>query len=292
METCKLLGVFQVLTQTYLVCPFRIARSPQRLVLGWGVRMQGIVVLVFVGGCRHVGAEALSECKQSLLCDDFERGEPGDPPAGPWLVSTERARVELREGRSHSGSQAVHMITEGGEGSYRRAFISITGAPLFPLEGKAMWGRMMVWLDRVPEGSVHWTQIEGAGPVPDAGYRALYRYGGMHDGRLMANYETEGVASDCWQNGQTPMPTQRWVCMQWRFDGATDAMELWLDGAPVEGVSVKGSGQGCIEQTDGGIKLEKRQQEHRWRRHAIGQQPKEQLPVAQKTIPRKYIGRR
>ncbi len=47
-----------------------------------------------------------------------------------------------------------------------------------------------------------------------------------------------------------------------------------------------------IEQPDGRIQLEKRQQKHRRRRHTVGQQPEEQVLVAQEPIARKRIGRR
>jgi hypothetical protein len=193
-----------------------------------------------------------SDCRGAILCEDFEGHAVGQEPGAPWVTSTDRAAVDVSTTRAVSGSRSVHFLTEGGAGSYRRAYISVQGAPHFPLAGNVVWGRMKIWLNEVPPGSVHWTNIQGEGDVPGQSYRSLYRYGGMHDGKLMANYETEGVASDCWQNGEKVMPIGQWVCMEWEFNGPADTMNFWLDGAAVGDISVVGSGQGCIDAgTDG-----------------------------------------
>jgi hypothetical protein len=62
----------------------------------------------------------------------------------------------------------------------------------------------------------------------------------------MANYETNGVSSDCWQHSATAMPTGTWACVEWKFDGTQDRMELWLDGAKLDDLTVLGQGEGCI----------------------------------------------
>jgi len=46
-----------------------------------------------------------------------------------------------------------------------------------------------------------------------------------------------------------------------------------------------------IEQPDRRVQLEERQQEHRRWRHAVGQQPEEQVAVAEKAVARERIGR-
>ena len=47
-----------------------------------------------------------------------------------------------------------------------------------------------------------------------------------------------------------------------------------------------------VEQADRGIELKERQREHSRRRHAVGQQPEEQVLVAQEPVARERIGRR
>jgi hypothetical protein len=184
-------------------------------------------------------------CAGARICDDFESYTPG-PPRGPWTVGTSMATLAVDETRAFSGRRAVHINTMGGAGTYRRAYMSATGGALFPLPGNVMFGRMMLYLVAAPAGSVHWTNIQGEGPVAGQSYRAMYRYGGQQTGRLMANYETSGVSTDCWDHSTTVIPTGRWTCMEWRYDGPNNRMEFWLDGTQLDDLTVRGRGEGCI----------------------------------------------
>jgi len=121
----------------------------------------------------------------------------------------------------------------------------------------------MFFLESAPDTAVHWTFLAGAGrsaPQPDypTGYDVLYRYGGQKPvaggSQLMASYETPGFYSnpptgpdtDCHQDSlAVPMPVGRWACAEWRFDGATSEMQLWIDGTEVEGLHVIGNGTRC-----------------------------------------------
>jgi hypothetical protein len=47
-----------------------------------------------------------------------------------------------------------------------------------------------------------------------------------------------------------------------------------------------------VEQPDRRIELEERQREHRRRRHAVGQQPEEQVLVAEEAVAREGVGGR
>jgi hypothetical protein len=194
----------------------------------------------------------VGDCSTALLCEDFEAYPAGQGPAGPWTVDTAQASVVIDETRAVSGARSVRITTEDGEGTYRRAFMSVTGAPVFPLDGNVMYGRMMIWLTAAPEGSVHWTNIQGEGDVEGMGFRGLSRYGGQHDGRLMANYETSGISTDCWQHSDTTIPVGQWACFEWRFNGPNDEMNFWLDGAPLDDLTVIGMGEGCGGNDAGG----------------------------------------
>jgi hypothetical protein len=192
------------------------------------------------------------DCSTALLCEDFEAYPAGQAPGGPWAVDASQGTVAVDETRAVSGTRSVRFTTEDGGGSYRRAFMSIAGAPVFPLDGNVMYGRMMIWLTAAPEGSVHWTNIQGEGDVEGMGFRGLSRYGGQHEGRLMANYETYGISTDCWQHSDTTIPVGQWACFEWRFDGPLDEMSFWLDGAPLDDLTVMGMGEGCIGNDAGG----------------------------------------
>jgi hypothetical protein len=77
--------------------------------------------------------------------------------------------------------------------------------------------------------------------------------------QLMANYETPDwysnmstPGSDCWQHASgTVLPTGRFVCVEWLFDGPNDEMRLWLDGEAIDSLTVTGSGDGCVNASAG-----------------------------------------
>ncbi len=193
------------------------------------------------------------DCSGALLCEDFEAYPLGGPPLGPWTPSTfAGGAIAMDETRARSGRRSVRVGVSGAQ-AYRRSYLELSGAPIFPLPGNAMWGRMMVWLTEAPVPNVHWTNIEAEGDVPErAGVRAKYRYGGQVDKRLMANYDTMGARTDCWDGSQTPIPEGRWTCFEWRFDGAADRLEFYLDGAAISDMTVSQRGEGCIANDLGG----------------------------------------
>jgi hypothetical protein len=111
----------------------------------------------------------------------------------------------------------------------------------------------MVWLENPAADGVHWTMLNASGSVPGhSGVTAYVRYGGQLAGKLMANYDTSGASTDCWQHSATVMPIGKWVCFAWRFHGQTNEMELWMDGTELTDLHVSGSGQGCIGNGLGG----------------------------------------
>jgi hypothetical protein len=133
-----------------------------------------------------------------------------------------------------------------GRERYEQGFITLRGAPLFPGIAREMYGRMHLWLESTPKGSVHFTFVQVEGPSSDDSYRVLDRFGGQHDGRLMANYETLGAATDCWDHSAVVMPTQVWVCLEWRFALEGNRMQLWVDGQPIDDIPPEGQGEGCV----------------------------------------------
>jgi hypothetical protein len=202
------------------------------------------------GSSSDDGAQP-GDCSAALLCDDFEDDPAGAPPADPWVVSVQGASLAVDDTVAYSGTHSIRIVTDDGGETYRRAYMSIEGAPVFPIASNVVWGRMMYNLVETPAGSVHWTNIQGEGDVEDMDFRGVYRYGGQHDGRLMANYETFGAGSDCWDHSDTVMPTGVWACIEWRFDGPNDTMEFWLDGVQQDDMTVVGMGEGCINHETG-----------------------------------------
>jgi hypothetical protein len=197
--------------------------------------------------------DAADLCAGTLLCDDFEMYPAGQQPGGPWHTSTNMGAVAIDSTRAHSGANSVHITTQAGAGTYRRAYFSIEGAPVFPVANDVFYGRMMVWLTAAPPETVHWTNIQGEGNVTGQNFRAFVRYGGQVMKQLMANYDTSGVSSDCWQHSQVAIPEGRWACMEWKFDGPANRQDFWLDGQSIPALTVNGMGQGCINNGTGGV---------------------------------------
>jgi hypothetical protein len=220
------------------------------------------------GGAGTAGTSGGSgdACAGALFCDDFEAHESGKAPGAEWTARVSAGAVSVDGTQHHSGAKAVKFTTEGKAGT-KTAFIRLKSDGVFPAPGNAFYGRMMYFLEAAPTGDVHWTILQATGTVPGQSYRAQYRYGGQHPimqegmfvgSQLMGNYETPdsysgtGPSTDCWQHAnQTVLPVGKWTCVEWRFDGPNNQLRFWLDGQPIESLSVNGTGQGCVSQAEG-----------------------------------------
>jgi hypothetical protein len=214
------------------------------------------------GGGGSAGTSSGDPCDSALFCDDFESYTSGQAPNGMWSARTNAGgAVAIDTAQKVSGNQSVKFTTMGSDSS-RQAMIRLMDPSVFPVTGNAYYGRMMFRLESAPTTAVHWTIITGGGVVPNETYHALYRYGGQHPimqngmpgSQLMANYETpdwyndkQTPGSDCWKHASGEiLPTGDFVCVEWQFDGPSNAMNLWLSGRAIPGASVTGSGEGCV----------------------------------------------
>jgi hypothetical protein len=197
------------------------------------------------GGTAGTGA-AGDPCASAIFCDDFETYTAGAAPKGQWKVTTNHGTLTVDGTHAHSGKNAVHALTTGAM-AYESAYMGLVGAPVFPVPSNGFFGRMMMYATQAPTDVVHWTIIQGEGPVPaHAVTNAVVRYGGQYNLRFMANYDSSPPKSDCWHHSQTTIPLNRWACVEWQFDGATSTQRFWLDGQPITDLTVVGRGDGCI----------------------------------------------
>jgi hypothetical protein len=184
-------------------------------------------------------AGAPSAACAALVCEDFEALAVGAKPVAPFTVRASKGTVLVDDTRAHSGTRSlkVSITATTASDTYREAYLAVTGAPLIPLPDDHVYGRFLIYTDRIPDKSVHWTIAHGDGPV--MANTATYNYGGM--GGLMANYYRDtSPANDCWQTKAAPFPTGRWVCVGFEFDGPGNAMRFSLDGADVPELDVTG----------------------------------------------------
>jgi hypothetical protein len=186
-------------------------------------------------------------CATAIFCDDFEAYAAGAAPKGQWKVTTNNGTLAVDGTHAHSGKNAIHALTTGAQ-AYESAYMGLVGAPVFPVPQNGFFGRMMTYATQAPTDVVHWTIIQGEGPVPAHNItNAVYRYGGQYNLRFMANYDSSPPKSDCWHHSQaTTIPLNRWACVEWQFDGPTSTLRFWLDGQPVDDLTVVAKGDGCI----------------------------------------------
>jgi hypothetical protein len=181
-----------------------------------------------------------------LDCDDFEQYAPGAALTANWRsILSPGSTVKIDGIHSFSGSRAVHFSHPAGAAN-RTAVIRKEGAPLFPVAGNELYGRMMVWLAQIP-GSVHWNNVSARGTAPATGLVAQYNFGGQRT--YMANYAAvsrKALEVDCWKSAKSALPVKRWVCLEWHYDGSKDEMHFWADSQSLDDVTVIGKGQGCV----------------------------------------------
>lgn len=184
------------------------------------------------------------DCTGRLVCDDFEKGaQAGGKPGSPWKLRENDGTVSFDDTRAVSGKYSVKLSITAttAQSTYRRAFLNLDGAPLLPLPNNKLFGRFMIYTDRIPDKSVHWTIAHGDGPYAASGTTATYNYGGM--GNLMANYyrDTKPDATDCWQTKNESFPTGKWQCVGFEYDGPSNEMHFWMGPSEVNELHVLGN---------------------------------------------------
>ena len=218
------------------------------------------------GGAASGGATGSGGgCGTALFCDDFESYPTGAAPAGSWKTQTNMGTVTVDGTQKHSGSKSVKFTTQAASNT-KTAFMKLMGAPVFPVAMNTFYGRMMFYLQAGPTSSVHWTFVQAGGVVPNQtpSYHAVYRYGGQMPvmqgstfagSQLMASYDTPdsyggtGPSSDCYQQSNAVVaPVGTWSCVEWKFDGMNNALQIWLDGKPIDELTIMGHSMGCVNQ--------------------------------------------
>jgi hypothetical protein len=193
------------------------------------------------GASGSAGATASDPCTDRTICEEFEKMTLGSEPQTPFSIHKSKGTVTVDATHVHSGKQAlkVSITATAADDTYRQAMLAVTGAPLLPLTNNSLYGRFMIYTDRIPDKTVHWTIAHGDGPYQTT--TATYNYGGM--GGLMANYyrDTPSNATDCWQSNQQLFPTGKWTCVGFHFDGQQNKMQFSIDGADITDVDVDGN---------------------------------------------------
>lgn len=204
---------------------------------------------------------AASTCPlENMFCESFETSSI----TGSYDGSSE---AKISTVRAYDGKHALHVVGAGG--GYNRQFFKV---PLSETPfAKRHFGRAMVWLSDKNAADADFTLLQLAGPATTQsgapeGFEVALR--GRVDGRydhLFSNYDTYPVtdnsagkkwSTDCWQHpafsdtkppaSTYRLPKNQWFCLAWSVDVERDHLAFWLDGKPLEEITVNGKGQGCV----------------------------------------------
>lgn len=167
----------------------------------------------------------------ALFCDDFEDGN-----LDGWKKKEAGGTLTIGAQQAVSGSHALTIEIPAGK---QGGFLELSGAPLFPLPGKLIWGRAFVYFDNAPDG--HTDIFRGAaadGQIP------WYNVGEQH-GEILLNYYN-GNAEDCWARPKPGkvVPLETWMCWEFSFDGNADEIQFFIDGELSRKVTKTGDGCG------------------------------------------------
>jgi hypothetical protein len=193
------------------------------------------------------GTASDDPCAKAIYCDNFDSYTSPGNPGGDWITSTDyggntNGVVSVDTLHAYSGAKSVHFTTPG-SASDEHAFITLQGAPRFPVANNTFFGRMMIYVAKVPVNTAHWTMIQGLGttvPGFPSLTEAVYRYGGQINGdQLMANYDNKPTHGDCAQRSTTKVPQNKWTCVEWRFDGTLKELDFWMNGTQNQALSVR-----------------------------------------------------
>ena len=188
------------------------------------------------GGTSAAGGGGTTACSAGHVCDGFEGAD-----LGTWTKNGEGA-IQPDTTHVFAGAQSMQFVSA--PGGNKRSQLERSGAPLFPLAGNKMWGRVMAFAKDLPgmsdkeDKNVHYDLIQASGADPAAGE---YRVAGM--GGVLLNYNPH----DCYFGTQKPIPVDKWACWEWLFDGQKNVIEFYIDG--VQQARIENTGQGCVDGT-------------------------------------------
>ena len=187
----------------------------------------------------------------ALLCDDFEKYATAADLTAAWKPVVSGATMVVDDTKGWKGGKSLHIKGPTGTPS---AVIVKDGAPLFPIAGNVMYGRVMMFLTGTPGGGYHWNSIQAAGVIPTSNLWGKYGWGGQ-SGKVLAGYTVRQTAAgsvmmDCSKPSAMAFPDQKWVCVEWAFDGIKNQMHMWLDGTLLADADINGMGTRCVNSGD------------------------------------------
>jgi hypothetical protein len=157
-----------------------------------------------------------------IVCDDFE-GSTIDPQ---WSQVLSNGYLSIDATMAARGSHALHAVTTPNGGS---ALLSLK-TPI-ALSGDRLWGRMFVYVpSRLEAMLTNHTNIATASGRNAVGANATYGVW-FGNGLLGSLFWEDNPPIDTSGLGlQSHVPTDRWFCVEWDFNGVAKQLNVYLDG--------------------------------------------------------------
>ncbi|CAM1342299.1 hypothetical protein [Tenacibaculum amylolyticum] len=185
---------------------------------------------------------SIYSCKNEniIFKENFEAGIVGKTPEKPWKTSG-KGIIRIDTLNVFEGKQAIYF--ESGEGFANRAFITIENQ--LPKDLIYYYGSMKMYVEKASPDGVHWTMIQTSGKT-SKGFEAEIRYGGQHNKRIMANYDTPDLKTDCWHHTSFKIPEKKWFSIQWYMNRDVGNMKLWINQKLVHELNANTIEKGCL----------------------------------------------
>jgi hypothetical protein len=148
-----------------------------------------------------------------LLCEDFENGID----ATKWGVSRPGGSTLMVDTvRPARGGRSLHLKHTGLGGP------NIIQRKIFPIAGNSFYMRMFVWFVNPVMGG-HFSLAQGQG----SGSSDVARFGGISQ-RLGVGSDG-GPSGDWTDTDNVVLPSGKWLCLEWRYDGPQNMFQGWWD---------------------------------------------------------------
>ena len=179
------------------------------------------------GGAQPIDSGTSSACATSgvAFCDGFE-ADAVDPAV--WTIDGMAPAID--PAFAARGTHSLHLLIQP-TSSVHRSRISETKT--FPAPQNSLYGRVFVYVANATP-SFHMGIVWGA---QEKGTEAVYAIGTGRS-NLLVNYKDPTIDNGV-NDGKT-FPVNRWVCLEWQFDGVSNVVNIWLDGVADPGATLTG----------------------------------------------------
>ena len=200
-----------------------------------------ILIVIIFSSCKELN-------NNIIISDTFEDYSVIKTNFSPWKVSG-AGKVSIDTTKFVTGGKSIKFIS--GERYKDRAFISFQNDDLKILD--EYYGQLKMYVEEASPNGIHWTMIQTSGKT-EQGFHAEVRYGGQHNKRLMANYDTNPIKTDCWDHTKFKIPEQEWFVVDWYVNRKTNNMKLWINEELVHELKSDISfDKGCLKNDNNGV---------------------------------------